>query len=75
MSPTSTPLFDTLQQSDNVFQERADEYDSWYENSLLFATELAAIQQITTPLAKPRLELGVGPGRFAAQVGALLQPL
>ena len=31
-------------QAARVFQERAAEYDNWYEDSLLFATELAALQ-------------------------------
>ena len=72
MTPVSTRIADTWQQADNVFQERADEYDSWYEDSILFATELAAIQQISSPLAEPKLELGVGPGRFAAQLGVTI---
>ena len=53
----------------HVFQERADEYDNWYENSLLFETELAALQQIASPLPGPKLEIGAGPGRFAEQLG------
>lgn len=52
-----------------VFQERAAEYDNWYEDSLLFETELAALQQITSPLPGPKLEIGAGPGRFAEQLG------
>ena len=72
MSRSSTPISDKWQQSDNVFQKRADEYDSWYEDSILFDTELAAIQDITVPLAKPRVELGIGPGRFASQLGVTI---
>jgi ubiquinone/menaquinone biosynthesis C-methylase UbiE len=53
----------------HVFQERAAEYDNWYEDSLLFETELAALQQIASPLPLPKLEIGSGPGRFAEQLG------
>ena len=52
-----------------VFQERADEYDSWYDDSPLFATELAALQQVTAKLPEPKIEIGAGPGRFAEQLG------
>lgn len=52
-----------------VFDERAAEYDAWFENSLLFAIELAALQELATPLLGPKLEIGVGPGRFAEALG------
>ena len=52
-----------------VFDERAAEYDGWFENSLLFAIERAALQELTTPLLGPKLEVGVGPGRFAEALG------
>ncbi len=52
-----------------VFDERADEYDGWFTESLLFAIELAALREIETPLAGPKLEIGVGPGRFARELG------
>lgn len=52
-----------------VFHERAGEYDSWFENNPVFASELAALQALKTPLPEPRLEIGVGPGRFAAALG------
>ncbi len=51
-----------------VYQERAAEYDSWYEGSLLFKAELAALHRIERPLAKPKIEIGIGPGRFAQQL-------
>jgi len=59
----------TWQQTSRVFDERATEYDSWFENSLLFDIELAAVQELATHLPAPRIELGVGPGRFAQQLG------
>lgn len=58
----------TWQQTSRVFNERAAEYDGWFENSLLFDIELAALQELATDLPSPRIELGVGPGRFARQL-------
>lgn len=58
----------TWQQTSRVFNERAAEYDGWFENSLLFDIELAAIKELTTNLPSPRIELGGGPGRFAQQL-------
>ncbi len=59
----------TWQQAAAVFEQRADEYDSWYDDSLLFDIELTALQELTTLLPEPRFELGVGPGRFAEKLG------
>ncbi|MCF8055479.1 MAG: class I SAM-dependent methyltransferase [Desulfocapsa sp.] len=47
-----------------VFDERAREYDSWFDDSLLFAIETAAIRALPIHLREPALEIGVGPGRF-----------
>lgn len=52
-----------------VFDERATEYDRWYEGSPIFAIELGALEELATPIARPALEIGVGPGRFAAALG------
>ncbi len=49
-----------------TFNDRAEEYDRWFADSLLFDIELAALRAIKTELPRPRLEIGVGPGRFAA---------
>jgi SAM-dependent methyltransferase len=57
------------QKAAQVFDERALEYDGWYDESLLFAIELAALKELQTELAQPRVELGVGPGRFAGELG------
>ena len=59
----------TWRQSSRVFDRQAAEYDSWFEESLLFDIELAALQEIKTPLLGPKLEIGVGPGRFARETG------
>jgi len=59
--PTKT----VWQQSSEVFHRCALEYDSWFDNSLLFAIELAAIKALTAQATPSSLEIGVGPGRFA----------
>lgn len=51
------------------FAERAAEYDRWFEDSPVFAIELAALQALDDQLPRPRLEIGVGPGRFAQALG------
>ena len=56
-------------QAAGVFDERAAEYDGWFEDSLLFAIERGALQELDTPLLDPKLEIGVGPGRFAEALG------
>ncbi len=52
-----------------VFHERADEYDSWYDDSLLFEIELAALRAARGNCTGPGVEVGSGPGRFAAALG------
>jgi SAM-dependent methyltransferase len=54
-----------LPESTRTFNERAAEYDSWYDTSPLFDIEAEAIQACTVELRRPGLEVGVGPGRFA----------
>jgi len=56
-------------QSSQIFDRKAAEYDSWFEESLLFDIELAALKEIETPLLGLKLEIGVGPGRFAKEIG------
>lgn len=56
-------------QAARVYEQRAKEYDAWFEESPLFAAELAVLKGIVTPFASPRLEVGVGPGRFARELG------
>ncbi len=60
----------STRRSAQVFEERADEYDGWFDNNPIFASELAALKALQTPLPEPRLEIGVGPGRFAAPLEA-----
>lgn len=47
------------------FNEGAAQYDEWYENNPAFAIELSALRASSMELPRPRLEIGVGPGRFA----------
>lgn len=56
--------------SSSVFHECATEYDSWFEDSLLFDIESAAIKALKSPAVTPALEIGVGPGRFAQELGS-----
>jgi SAM-dependent methyltransferase len=56
-------------QAARVFDERVKEYDAWFEDSLLFAIERGALQELVTPFLSPKLEIGVGPGRFAEALG------
>ncbi len=52
-------------QNTEVFEKRAAEYDSWFEESLLFEIETAAIADLPLSSSPLSLEIGVGPGRFA----------
>jgi SAM-dependent methyltransferase len=55
-----------------VFEELAGRYDAWYDTPqgrLLFGLELACVAPLLAETPYPRLEVGVGPGRFAAALG------
>ncbi len=52
-----------------VFENRAQEYDAWFESqTLAYHSELAAIRAVLTGNG-PSLEIGVGSGRFAGPLG------
>lgn len=53
-----------------IFHERAKEYDSWFNDSLIFDIEIAAVHALAKPVEAPALEIGVGPGRFAKAFGS-----
>lgn len=56
----------------STFEELATRYDAWYdtgEGRLLFGLERACVRQLLAGSASPRLEVGVGSGRFAAACG------
>ena len=57
-------------ESSQVFHERAQEYDSWFDQSLLFAIESTTVNALNVPFKEPALEIGVGPGRFAQKFGS-----
>lgn len=52
-----------------LFDQRAAEYDAWFEeNPLILAAEIEAVRQVTPPFRRG-LEVGVGTGRFAQALG------
>jgi ubiquinone/menaquinone biosynthesis C-methylase UbiE len=52
-----------------VFDERAEEYDLWFEeNKLILRAEINALRPFV-PQTGTGLEIGVGTGRFAASLG------
>jgi len=52
-------------QAVKVFHDHAEEYDNWFEDSLVYKIELAALKSLKTEMENPKIEIGVGPGRFA----------
>ena len=62
MGPSKRPVFESL----------AERYDAWYdspEGQLLFGLESACLRPLVVGTSTPRLEVGVGSGRFAASLG------
>lgn len=59
----------TWRLNSEVFEQRAEEYDRWFDEGELFDVERAALSKLTTPFTGPKVEVGVGPGRFAAAMG------
>jgi len=54
--------------SASIFEELAQRYDAWYEGAVgqvAFPMEVECLKTLLEGLAKPRLEVGVGSGRFA----------
>ncbi len=55
-----------------LFNQRADEYDTWFEdNPLILEAEIEAVRQVTPSFSRA-LEVGVGTGRFAQALGVKL---
>ncbi len=55
-----------------AFEDLADRYDAWYDTAagrVLFDLELGALRPLFDGTSRPRLEVGVGSGRFAAALG------
>lgn len=55
-----------------VFHDNAQVYDSWFEGSLVYKIELDALASLQSQLYGPKLEIGVGPGRFASDLDIAL---
>lgn len=56
-------------QAAKVFQEHANEYDNWFTDSQIYKIELAALRSVQSKLPGPKMEIGVGPGHFARDLG------
>lgn len=58
-------------QEQNPFNDLASGYDEWFDEKgkLIFEIELKALREILPGLPKPWLEIGVGSGRFAMELG------
>jgi SAM-dependent methyltransferase len=55
-----------------VFDLHAEDYDNWFdtpEGKVLFEMEVDAVRLLMKTLEKPFLEVGVGTGRFAKELG------
>ena len=55
-----------------TFEEYAEDYDKWFdspEGKALFKMEVAAVKLLIKNIEKPFLEVGVGTGRFAKELG------
>ena len=51
------------------FHDHAEEYDSWFEDSLVYEIEETALKSLHAQMDDPKMEIGVGPGRFARNLG------
>lgn len=59
---------DTVSSTD-VFERLSGRYDAWYASPAaraVFAAEVACLRPLLRPYGRPRLEVGVATGRFAA---------
>jgi SAM-dependent methyltransferase len=66
-SDTPERPFDT-----DIFDQQVEAYDAWYDSpagAIIFENELDAIRPLLEGVEHPRLEVGVGTGRFAAALG------
>ena len=55
-----------------AFEDLAERYDAWYDTApgrVLFDLELGALRPLLAGTGGPRLEVGIGSGRFAAALG------
>ncbi|MBI4687229.1 MAG: class I SAM-dependent methyltransferase [Nitrospirae bacterium] len=55
-----------------AFDQYAEDYDKWFESlpgKALFETEVEAVRMLMQGLEHPFLEVGIGTGRFAKELG------
>lgn len=55
-----------------MFDSLAEQYDAWYDTPRgrwLFTAEVGCLRPFVDRLGEPRLEIGVGTGRFAEELG------
>jgi ubiquinone/menaquinone biosynthesis C-methylase UbiE len=63
---------DRIKDVTETFDEYAEEYDKWFESpygAVLFQMETEAVRLLAKRIQKPFLEIGVGTGRFAKELG------
>jgi len=51
------------------FEQRPEQYDAWFDSekgTRIFPVEVECLKNLMSEVAKPRLEIGVGTGRFAS---------
>lgn len=56
----------------SIFNLYAEDYDKWFdtpEGKMLFKMEVEAVRMLMKNIEKPFLEIGVGTGRFAKELG------
>jgi SAM-dependent methyltransferase len=58
-------------QAAKVFEDHAAEYDGWFTDSLVYRIERAALRSLNRGMPGPKMEIGVGPGRFAMDLGVV----
>lgn len=61
-----------MSRASDAFDAHAAEYDKWFESAegrTLFASEVGALRLLMVNLEHPFLEIGVGTGRFAKELG------
>jgi len=56
-------------QAPQAFHEHTEEYDSWFEDSLVSEIEVTALRSLHVEMDDPKMEIGLGPGRFAKTLG------
>jgi len=66
-----TSISEHLQELENPFDSLASDYDKWFEGEgkLIFSIEAQCVREFAPLLPQPRMEIGVGTGRFAEVMG------